>query len=53
MTDLLFVAVMVAFFLIAMAFVRACDRIAGPDVAGQPVEDPEPAPGATTERRAA
>lgn len=31
MADLVFVAVIVAFFALASAFVRACDRIIGPD----------------------
>jgi len=29
--DLLFVAIMVAFFILAAAFVAACERIVGPD----------------------
>ncbi|HEX9315453.1 MAG TPA: hypothetical protein VGA71_08620 [Actinomycetota bacterium] len=33
MADLLFVAIMVAFFILAAAFVAACERIVGPDAA--------------------
>ena len=53
MIDLLFVAVMVAFFLLAMAFVRACDHLVGPDVtsAGRAAEESEPGP--APERQAA
>ena len=32
MTDVLLIAVLVAFFAVAVAFVRACERIIGPDV---------------------
>jgi len=44
--DLLFVAIMLAFFSLAALFVRACDRIIGPDqettLTSPPVEaDPE------------
>ena len=31
MADVVFIAVMVAFFALALAFVRACDRIIGPE----------------------
>ena len=31
MTDVVFVAVLIAFFGIAVAFVRACEHIVGPD----------------------
>ena len=40
MADLLFIAIMVAFFLLAAAFVAACERIIGTDAAYEkPVED--------------
>ena len=40
MADLLFVAVMVAFFVLAAAFVAACERIIGSDAAYEkPAED--------------
>ena len=32
MTDVLFLAVLVAFFAVAVVFVRACERIIGPDL---------------------
>ncbi|HEY6532126.1 MAG TPA: hypothetical protein VIY72_07470 [Acidimicrobiales bacterium] len=31
MADLLFVAVILAFFAVCLLFVKACDRIVGPD----------------------
>jgi hypothetical protein len=31
MADVVFIAVMVAFFALALAFVHACDRIIGPE----------------------
>jgi hypothetical protein len=31
MADVVFLAVMVAFFALALVFVRACDRIIGPE----------------------
>lgn len=31
MTDVLFLIVLVAFFALSVVFVRACDRIIGPD----------------------
>ena len=31
MTDVIFVAVVIAFFAIAFAYVRGCERIVGPD----------------------
>lgn len=42
MADVLFVAVLIAFFAVAVAFVRACDRIIGPDTALTPVEPAKP-----------
>ena len=43
MADILFVAIMIAFFLLATLFVAACDRIIGPDVAVvAPAEPDEP-----------
>jgi hypothetical protein len=38
MADVLFVAVVVAFFALAAVFVVACDRIIGPDELPEPVE---------------
>ena len=32
MGDVVFVAVLVAFFMLAIVFVRACERIIGPDL---------------------
>jgi hypothetical protein len=34
-TDLLFIAIVVAFFAISVAYVRLCDRIIGPDPAAR------------------
>ena len=34
MADLLFLGITVAFFALAVAYVRLCDRIIGPDPAG-------------------
>jgi len=38
-TDLLFVAVVVAFFALCVAYVRLCDRIIGPDPATRNAPD--------------
>jgi hypothetical protein len=46
-TDVILVAVIVAFFAVSMLFVRACERIIGPDVESDAVVD------ATGEQRAA
>jgi hypothetical protein len=35
MTDVIFLAVLVAFFALAVAFVRACEHIIGPDLVSQ------------------
>jgi hypothetical protein len=49
MTDILMLAIMVAFFALAFVFVKACERIIGPDIeadrvdAGPAVTDSEPA----------
>lgn len=43
MADLLFIAVTIAFFGLALVLVRACDRIIGPD------PDPQPAAEAGSE----
>jgi hypothetical protein len=49
MTDVLMLAILVAFFALAVAFVKACERIIGPDVeaarveAGLPPSDQEAA----------
>ena len=32
MADVLFLAILVAFFAVAVVFVRACERIIGPDL---------------------
>ncbi len=32
MTDILMLAIMVAFFALAVVFVKACERIIGPDI---------------------
>ncbi|MDQ1460477.1 MAG: hypothetical protein QOI08_1961 [Actinomycetota bacterium] len=32
MTDILMLAILVAFFALAVLFVRACERIIGPDI---------------------
>jgi len=50
MTDVLLLAVLLAFFALSIAFVRACERIIGPDLdADVPAEATESAP----DRRAA
>jgi hypothetical protein len=42
-TDLLFLAILVAFFTVAVVFVYACERIVGPDLeADVPVDAAEP-----------
>jgi hypothetical protein len=49
MTDLLMLAILVAFFALAVLFVRACERVIGPDVeaarleSGSPTSEEEPA----------
>lgn len=35
MTDVIFLAVLVAFFALAVVFVRACEHIIGPDLESQ------------------
>lgn len=40
MADLLFVLIVVAFFGLMVLLVKACDRIIGPDEAGEPTERP-------------
>ena len=47
MTDVLLLAVLVAFFALAVLFVRACERIIGPDLEADAADDVE------TETRAA
>jgi hypothetical protein len=37
-TDVLLLAVLVAFFALSVAFVRACERIIGPDVESDSAE---------------
>jgi hypothetical protein len=41
--DLLFVVITIAFFVLCVAYVRACDRIIGPDPAAPPSEPREEA----------
>jgi hypothetical protein len=49
MIDLLMLAILVAFFAVAVVFVKACERIIGPDIeaarvdAGLPASDEEKA----------
>jgi hypothetical protein len=43
MGDVLFVVILVAFFALAVVFVRACDRIIGPDLESVPVTETEAA----------
>jgi hypothetical protein len=38
-TDIILIAVLVAFFALAVLFVRACERIIGPDVEAERVTD--------------
>ena len=49
MADVLFVAALVAFFALAVGFVRACERIIGPDLEAE-VATPD---AAEPDRRAA
>jgi len=46
-TDILLLAVIVAFFALSVLFVRACERIIGPDLEADATDD------VTTETRAA
>lgn len=39
MTDIILVAVLVAFFALSVLFVRACERIIGPDVESDATAD--------------
>jgi hypothetical protein len=39
MTDILMLAILVAFFALAVVFVKACERIIGPDIEGVRTED--------------
>ncbi len=42
MADILFLAILVAFFALAVVFVHACERIIGPDLEAETaVEEPE------------
>ena len=49
MTDVIFLAILVAFFALAVVFVKACERIIGPDLEaergrrGRPTADDEQA----------
>ena len=49
MTDVLMLAILVAFFALAVLFVRACERVIGPDIEaarlepGSSTSDEEPA----------
>ena len=40
MADVLFLAILVAFFSLAVVFVRACDRMIGPDLEGEALAEP-------------
>jgi hypothetical protein len=40
-TDLLFIAITVAFFALCVGYVRLCDRIIGPDPADREPGEPE------------
>ena len=39
MADVLFLAILVAFFALAVVFVHACERIIGPDLQAEAVVD--------------
>jgi hypothetical protein len=39
MTDIVLVATLVVFFALSVLFVRACERIIGPDVEGDAVDE--------------
>jgi len=40
LADVLFLAILVAFFAVAVVFVHACERIIGPDLEAEaPIED--------------
>ena len=41
MTDVLMLAILIAFFAVAVVFVRACERIIGPDIEAARVESGE------------
>jgi hypothetical protein len=60
MQDFVFMAVLVVFFVLAGLFVKACDRIIGPDdealaegSRGAPAPTPAPAPQTSDEKLAA
>ena len=38
MTDVMFIAILTAFFALAVVFVKACERIIGPDTEAQRAE---------------
>jgi len=38
-TDVLFLAILVAFFALAVLFVKACERIVGPDTEVAPADE--------------
>jgi len=38
-TDLVFIAIVVAFFALCVGYVRVCDRIIGPDAPGSETPD--------------
>ncbi|MGZ4133438.1 MAG: hypothetical protein ACXVWF_10340 [Actinomycetota bacterium] len=42
MGDVVFLAILVAFFALAVVFVRACDRIVGPETEAPDVADAAP-----------
>jgi hypothetical protein len=43
MADILMLAILVVFFALALLFVKACERIIGPDLAIAPTAADEPA----------
>ena len=52
MADVLFVALLVAFFAIAVVFVHACERIIGPDLEAEAITDSVVAPDPASEAAA-
>ena len=38
-TDVIFLAIIVAFFAVAVLFVKACERIVGPDTEAAPADE--------------
>ncbi len=52
MADVIMLAIIAAFFALAVLFVKACEAIVGPDVEAERL-DAEPAAGEPSEERAA